>query len=273
MGGDRLFAKPREDTRARGCGTITLGGVETTTGVRGFIGSGHVISRYIEQEDGRVLKDYSFDDITIVHSRDSRSNLVRHLLGKVFKMPSFYQEGDRRIITTDAALVAYPYPTTPGCSLTWSGGDESFCLEDNGEEQIERLVPLTIRGTNGATHKVVGSQAVTEGLRILASGVMTGPIETIAKERQALILGVDTDVDGLFYEYVNYSEYADDYEGLRSVPGNSGAPVYTTPDEHGNVRMVGVLSGGGTDPAGNKIGIFFSPWNQVSDEFNLKPAW
>ena len=28
-------------------------------------------------------------------------------------MPSFYQEGDLRIITTDSALIAYPYPNNP----------------------------------------------------------------------------------------------------------------------------------------------------------------
>ena len=188
-------------------------------------------------------------------------------------MPSFYQEGDYRVIATDSALIAYPYPTTPGCSLTWSGGGESFCLEDNGEEQIERLVPLTIRGANGATHKVIGSQAVTEGLRILASGVMTGPVETIAKAGQVLIFGAGGGVDvtnGRYYEYINYSEYADDYQGLRSVRGDSGAPMYTAPDKNGNVRMVGVLSGALLINNVDK-GIVFSPWNQVSDEFNLKP--
>ena len=228
--------------------------------------------RLSEQEDGTWAQDYSFDDIITGHS-EHRSGRLRgsldYFLGKAFKMSSFYQEEDIRLITTDSALIAYPYPATPGCSLTWSGGDESFCLEDNGEEQIERLVPLAIRGANGATHKVIGSQAVTEGLRILASGVMTGPIESIAKADQILTLS-GVDIDGRYYEYTNYSEYADDYQGLRSVPGDSGAPIYTTPDRNGNVQMIGVLIGAFRI---NNVdeGIVFSPWNQVSDGLDLKP--
>ena len=112
---------------------------------------------------------------------------LQHFLGKVFQMPSFSVEGDKRLISTDAALVAYPHPKTAGCSLTWSGDGEDFCLDLGSSDYIERLVPLTIRGANGETYKVVGSQEPTEGLPIQVSGAVTGiPISSVAKGGQAL---------------------------------------------------------------------------------------
>ena len=267
MGGDvmfSLFIGDPDGEIPRGCGTITLGGVETTTGVRGFIASGHVVVRSTyDDETSRSIQDYSRTDTMIGHGRSAGFvRELQHFLGKVFQMPSFYMEGDKRLISTDAALVAYPHQATPGCSLTWSGDGEDFCLDQGSGDYIERLVPLTVRGANGETHKVIGSQEPTEGLPLRVSGAVTGtPISSVAKGDELLIGGTGNDVDGFYYEYVNYSL------GGKSTRGNSGAPIYTVPDADGNVRMVGVLSGSipGED------GIIFTSWKTVEEEFNLRP--
>ena len=266
MGGDVmliLFIGDPGGEVPRRCGTITLGGVETTTGVRGFIASSHVVvkSTY-DDETSRSIKDYSRTDTLIGHGRSAGFvNELQHFLGKVFQMPSFYVEGDKRLISTDAALVAYPHPKTPGCSLTWSGDGEDFCLDQRSSDYIERLVPLTIRGANGETYKVVGSQEPTEGLPIQVSGAVTGiPISSVAKGDRLLVGSGYNTTDGLFFEYINHSR------GGGTIGGDSGAPVYTVPDADGNVRIVGILIGhvGVDRPA-------FNSWKTVEEEFNLQP--
>ena len=284
MGGDIMFVEPFEDS-VRTCGTITLGGVETTTGVRGFIASGHVVVRNIEKEDGTWADDYSVTDALTGHSKHPVSWKLEHFLGKVFQMPSFYTEGDKRFLSVaeqvnaagrdkfvgweteedkrflsgDAALVAYPHQATPGCSLTWSGDGEDFCLDHGSGDYVERLVPLTVRGANGKTHKVVGSQEPTEGLPIRISGAVTGiPINSVARGDKLLVFGEDT--NGFFYAYINHSR------GGKSTRGNSGAPVYTVPDADGNVRIVGILIG-----RADVESLVFNSWKTVKDEFNLRP--
>ena len=124
---------------------------------------------------------------------------MHHFLGKVFQAPHFYQEGDRRILSVDASLVAYPHPKTPGCSLTWSGNEEEFCLDVGAGEHIDRLAPLQIRGANGAVYTVTGSQKVTEGLPVWFSGVMSGEVTNNLAKGDVLLLG-RSDVNGRFYE-------------------------------------------------------------------------
>ena len=270
MGGDTMFPLFIGDPGGeipRRCGTITLGGVETTTGVRGFIASGHVVVRSTyDDETARSIQDYSRIDTMIGHGRSAGFvRELQHFLGKVFQMPSFSTEGDKRFISTDAALVAYPHPKTAGCSLTWSGDGEDFCLDQGSSDYIERLVPLTVRGANGETYKVVGSQEPTEGLPIQVSGAVTGtPISSIAKGDE-LLLGSGYDTDGFYYEYVNYSL------GGKSTRGNSGAPVYTVPDADGNVRIVGILTGSFPDEDPSESTLIFTSWKKVRDEFNLRP--
>ena len=99
---------------------------------------------------------------------------IKYFLGKVFKMPGFRTEGEKKVLNVDAAFVAYPHPKTPGCSLTWSGDEEEFCLDPGHSDYIERLVPLTVRGKNGKTHKVIGSKEPTVGLDIQVIGSVSG---------------------------------------------------------------------------------------------------
>ena len=266
MGGDIMFSLFIGDPGGefpRRCGTITLGGVETTTGVRGFIASGHVVVRSTyDDETARSIQDYSRTDTMIGHGRSTGFFVkeLQHFLGKVFQMPSFSVEGDKRLISTDAALVAYPHPKTAGCSLTWSGDGEDFCLDLGSDDYIERLVPLTIRGANGETYKVVGSQEPTEGLPIQVSGAVSGvPVNSVAKGGR-LLLGSVYDANGIIYRYINHSR------GGGSVGGDSGAPVYTVPDADGNVRIVGILIG--------HVGVgrpTFNSWKTIEEEFNLRP--
>ena len=155
MGGDAMIVYPFDDDEAVGsCGTITLGGLETVTGEQGFVASAHVISGAFHPES------FTRTDVFVGHSESVGRGryLIEYFLGKVSKMPGFRTEGEKKVLNVDAAFVAYPHPKTPGCSLTWSGDEEEFCLDPGHSDYIERIVPLTIRGKNGKTHKVIGSK-------------------------------------------------------------------------------------------------------------------
>lgn len=65
--------------------------------------------------------------------------------------------GDKAYV--DAAFVKYPSPPTPNCSLAWQRDGESFCLDDTDQaDYIDRITPLTIRGKNSDTYRVIGSR-------------------------------------------------------------------------------------------------------------------
>ena len=88
-----------------GVGTITLGGVETIDGTRGFIGSGHVISHR------RNIRDF------ITNTRDAKLFAVHfsfeefsHLLGLAAKLPQMWMEGEQEVLEADAGFIAYPHP-------------------------------------------------------------------------------------------------------------------------------------------------------------------
>ena len=258
MGGDALYAVYGD--MGSSCGTITLGGVETQTGVRGFIVSAHTVAP-LAHKDNRWLDDYSRTDTLTGNSGGGR--YLHYFLGKVFKMPHFYQEGDERIQAVDAALVAYPHPTTPGCSLTWSGNKEEFCLDVGAGDYIERLAPLQIRGENGAVYTVVGSQSVTEGIPVWLSGVMSGVITNNNVITGRVLAGSSNEVGGVFYTPLHYTR------GERTTSGDSGSPIYTVPDADGTVRIVGILMGSFSHDG--RSGIAFGAWDDIEDTFDLKP--
>ena len=57
--------------------------------------------------------------------------------------------------------------------------------------------------------------------------------------------------------------------GQESLGSDSGSPIYTVPDRNGDVRIVGILTGG-VVVAGEDITIF-SSWNDVMKELDLQP--
>ena len=218
------------------CGTITLGGLETETGVHGFVVSAHVIAGAVgrNNQTGRNNQNYTTTDVFVGH--DVSGNSLSHFLGKVYRMPEIREmqseAGSYNLLPADAAFVAYPHPKTPGCSLTWSGDGEEFCLDVGAGEYIERVVPLTVRGADGTTHTVTGSKEPTEGLTVRFFGSVTGvPKENVVESTKVLTYNTG---------YNNYVTFA---LGSGGIGGDSGAPVYTAPDATGNVRIVGIVEG------------------------------
>ena len=170
MGGDALLNLSFDASNAGTCGTITLGGIETIDGTRGFVVAAHSLAETIRS-------DISSDPIDsfVGHSEDERYNL-HHLLGKPLRMPSTKIEGGKKILSVDAAFVKYPNPPTPNCSLAWQRDGESFCLDDTDQaDYIDRITPLTIRGRGRDTYRVVGSRRPTKGLEVTYSGATSGP--------------------------------------------------------------------------------------------------
>ena len=259
MGGDSLLAQPINNTAASGCGTITLGGLETTTGVSGFVIAAHVVAGTVAFGD--TPADYTKTDVLIAHSELKPSFKMKHFLGKVFRMPTFRTEGDKKILSVDAAFVAYPSPKTPGCSLTWTSDTEEFCLDPDQDEHIERVVPLSVRGEDNRVYTVVGSKEPTDGLAVRISGVVTGtPLK-------------GTVTGGRFLQGVggkDHYEYSYASVGDTSTAGNSGAPVYTVPNAAGNVHVVGILTGYFYTSDGRASS--FGSWSDVTQGLSLKPV-
>ena len=253
LGGDSLFAQEIRGGNVFfgffGCGTITLGGLETTGGVRGLVTAGH----NLDPRGSTTL--FTNTDIFVGHSVT-----IKYFLGKTFRTSSQRTESDGRILIleADAAFIAYPYPYTQGCSLTWRNRDnERFCFElGHGDHVVERVSPLTIRGKGDDIYTVVGSRQPTPGLRINISGASSRVGEEGEVRNKVLV--VESPGSGL-YLYVYVTTKND------TIPGDSGAPVYTIPDTNGTTHIVGVHGG--------KIreGSVFSSWDDVVKALDLKP--
>ena len=257
MGGDAMPVQLIGHPTVSSCGTITLGGLETETGVHGFVVSAHVIASAADRNN----RDFTITDVFVGH--DTTDNSLSHFLGKVYRMPEIHEmqseAGSYNLLPADAAFVAYPHPKTPGCSLTWSGDGEEFCLDVGAGEYIERVVPLTVRGANGTTHTVIGSKEPTESLTVRFFGSVTGvPKENVVESTKVLSHGT------------GYSNYANLALGSGAVGGDSGAPVYTVPDALGNVYILGVLRGS-ISLRDKRTGISFVSWSDVKEELDLKP--
>ena len=255
MGGDAMKVQDFDyDFGTTSCGTITLGGLETVTGEQGFVASVHVISGAFYPES------YTRIDAFVGHSRYKHSHKIKYFLGKVFKMPGFRTEGEKKVLNVDAAFVAYPHPKTPGCSLTWSGDEEEFCLDPGHSDYIERIVPLTVRGKNGKTHKVIGSKEPTVGLDMRVIGSVSGiPTNSTVSEGRILYN------KGNHYEY-SYHSFIDKLP----MSGDSGGPVHTVPDTAGNVHILGLMVG--VYPITNEEwGLVFDSWGDVTEGLGLKP--
>ena len=257
MGGDAMPVQPIGHQDILSCGTITLGGLETETGVHGFVVSAHVIAG----SAGRNNRNFTTTDVFVGH--DISGNSLSHFLGKVYRMPRLRKiqpevGSPYSLLPADAAFVAYPHPKTPGCSLTWSGDGEEFCLDVGAGEYIERVVPLTVRGENGTTHTVIGSKEPTEGLTVRFFGSVTGvPKENVVGRR------------GLSYKD-GYNNYVNLAPGSGGTGGDSGAPVYTVPDAAGNVHIAGIVNAT-FFLQGESAGITFASWSDVKEELDLKP--
>ena len=251
-----VYTNGRGD-KGTSCSTITLGGIETDTGERGFVMSGHSIA------DGAGLDAEGNSDYTSTHDLligDSYELIgfdlnLHHLIGKVFRMPTIRIEGDKKVIAADAAFAIYPNPKTPGCSLTWTVDQEEFCFDSGNDNYLERVAPLKIRGAGETVYTVIGSKEPAEGLEIWFSGAVSGtPKRGIGRIERLLTVH-----DSRHYVYSNYTT------GDIPLNGDSGSPMYTAPDTNGNTYVVGIVH------SRYGSGAVFSTWDDVEQGLKLKP--
>ena len=274
MAGDAALPRPitgtiLSTTGIYSCGTITLGGVETKDGTKGFVASGHVLSGVLYRING-----FTNTNILVGHSISHSEHVgpvytvyIERLLGKVLKRSNLRDEGDefydKNVLTADAAFVAYPRPKTARCSLTWESDGETFCL-DLGDNQIERVVPLKIRGRGRGVYTVVGSQEPEVGLALHLTGAVTGAnsISRMTTDRKILYRFPGT---GNVYKYSHIVPAPETV----TIIGDSGSPVYTAPDANGNVRIVGIH--GGRMVIDDMWHTFFTSWSDAAKALDLKP--
>ena len=255
IGGDAHLTQYIKEGSVTSCATITLGGIETIDGTRGFIVAAHSVTK----RDVGIGSDTT--DILIGHTKYKTSQKLRLLLGKVHRLPTVRTEGEEKIIV-DVAFVKYPHPHTPGCSLTWRDGGEAFCLDDTDQDNyVERVSPLVIRGRNGDIYRVTGSQKPTRGLKVTYSGAVTGPSNKTGTVGEKILV---------FSREEGISEYTYSIDpSLGTQFGDSGSPIYTVPDTNGNVHVVGVYTG--NLYSANKERGLFSSWEEAAENLNLKP--
>ena len=262
MAGDIMLPQPLKGkildrTGVYACGTITLGGVEAKDGTKGFVVSGHVITG--GQHD---IDDLTNTDVLTGHGTYMKNFDMGRLLGKVHKTSVIRNEGDEKIWIADAAFVAYPRPKTSGCSLTWNGHGETFCL-DLGGNQTERVVPMKIRGRGKEVYTVVGSQKPSKGLVLQMTGTVSGVIETNPMTTNRKVL------TGIYNDTLYIYNHSTPAKQLHTTFGDSGSPVYTTPDSDGNVRIVGVYRG--DIYINDTLEFVFDSWHDVTDALDLEP--
>ncbi len=264
MGGDYELVN-QKDIGFGSAGTITLGGLETTSGVPGFVVSAHVVA----PDKPNRYEDFAAGYNTFVGQR-SAAYTFRHLLGKVFRMPTIERkmlEGAQRdLLIADAAFVAYPQLMKSGCQETYKEYDEfedrEYCLDaDPDDTFLERVAPLKIRGEGDTTYTVTGSKEPTDGKTIWLTGGKTG----VDKGRQIVNGGGKLLTFGR--GYVRFTYHAN---GDLLIGGDSGSPVYTKPDASGNTNILGILVGGYYNSEEDK-GVFFSAWSDVEKALDLKP--
>ena len=273
MGGDPLRGhfraseqNYRTDKPTRDAATLTLGGLTTADGTKGFVMSGHGASNTFDFLKGFQLGE---TDSFIFGGYDKRTRTFpfKTFLGKVMQLPNLREREGKpsTAFYADAAFVAYPSLATTNCSLTWTGDDtdRTYCLDLGRGEQIETVTPLAIRGKHNAMYTIIGSQSPTMGLEVMFSGGTSGAAaEGNRVTSGAILTWIEKDEGG----------YHDTYDmdgGQDSLGSDSGSPIYTVPDRDGNVRIVGILVGG-VIVAGEDITIF-SSWNDVMKEFDLQP--
>ena len=285
MAGDAMLPRPlkgkiRDRTGVYSCSTITLGGVETRDGTKGFVVSGHGITD-IDSAGKRkyIVEDQIANGILIGHGEYMKNFDIGRFLGKVLKASNIKSEGSKKVLGADAAFVAYPRLKIAGCSLTQRSNGETFCL-DLGGDQIERTAPLKIRGKGKEVYTVVGSQQPQKGVEVWLTGAVSGAVDKNLVTSGRKVLS-NTYGSESVYRYmhtipVGSIESNDDIDKIRpTVVGDSGAPIYTVPDENGNTRIVGILQGlsfiGGGD--GRVLKVVFSSWDDVTEALDLEPIY
>ncbi len=264
MGGDRVFNRvPGDDAAGFGCSTLTLGGVETVGGKKGFVMSAHAVDREnLEQTGGLVAASL-------------KGSTFSKYLGRVDRMPFVWKDNvtggseKESVILADAAFVEYPYSNVCSRLIAEKSGVgvvaqkvQNLCFQ---YEYIDRVQSKKIRGDK-EIYSVVGSEVVEIGDRVRISGAVQGELagSTTAKGSVAGELLYSDKVSGA-HSYVFL------YTGSLMQDGDSGAPVYTEPNAENEVEIVGLHIGSMKHPSREFVFGVFSSWRDVQGTLGLRP--
>ena len=264
MGGDNLITRQvlRESVSLS---TISLGGIETRDGLRGFIGCGHIV---VEANSAKGFASSEVIYALAYHHRNANQPdlTATHipLIGRVAAVPRVLVH-DAFDVSVDAAFFAYPREPVADCTMNQNdeATGERFCLDFGIINQVERVQPLTIRGKGNAVYTVVGSCEPTAGLEVWISGMAS------RRDGRDVIEGGTVDPSGrqiIESDTGAKRQYLVETEFLVTGSDNGG-PVYTVPDAHDHVRIVGIVNG----RVEEENFTVFSSWQDITDTLNLKP--
>ena len=251
VGGDRVVPRTNSKNVSISCGTITVGGVTTKDGKRGFVTSAHVV------DDNKVAVQTN-SDIWVGHRSSKLGQPVYTPLGRVDDMPfswSFVKDGANLrqgddTILADAAFVEYPRTK---CAQYWGG----YCFKYT---YAETVIPSKVR-----TYTVEGSQLPRVGLAIRAFGATTRQ-ERVGAVKTGKMLWSPSSYGGIATYVYYYTQSVD------SVFGDSGGPIYTTPTTGNKVKLVGIHVGAVKVNTANglvRYGVF-SSWKDVEKTLSLE---
>ena len=262
MGGDFVSFKTTY-AESTFIGTISLGGVETVDGIQGFVTAAHNVVPYLNLSRLQSHYDYTTAGKTRLSKPIAGRWIIWKLLGQTYTLPKVSEtDGGKYQIDGDVALIAYPWQSLEDCIRMWEGDAGTFCVKGNsGDDQIETVLPLTIRGKCGNTYKVTGSEKPKEGLDLWMSGGVSGIHDKmlIKSDRKMLIERGDG-LDIFLHTLSSETE---------PIGGDSGGPIYTVPDADGNVLIVGMVYGTWNEPDRTTT-VFFTSWEDTEEILDLK---
>lgn len=254
-GGDRVIPRTNTSTTPISCGTITLGGLETQNGEKGFLTAAHVVDQSTPGFDN--------DGVWAGHRKSGAVTLTP--LGRVSIMPftwDFVVSGTTKrsggnTVLADAAFVEYPQAS---CAKRWS----PYCFEYNYTETVRSKRILNLSGSNtyttSSTYRVDGSQTPYRGLPVRSVGATTR-VERVGSITTGKMLWSPTVRNIRTYVY-HFTETP------LGEAGDSGSPVYTVPNANNYVKLVGIYIGETT--LGGQSYSVLSSWDDVKETLNLK---
>ena len=225
-----LYFDKNNQTQASS-GSIGLGGVETTDGRHGFIGSYHVTAESINNPVYREIKT---------------NGNKEQLLGTVTRDTVLNTK------TTDSMFMQYPV----GCSAV----DQQQNLCAPTAKYVPIVEPMKIyRGSNTA-YTVTGEATLNASNTVTWVGATHG-VKTGTYTTKIMTITLNE-------LSINLSTIVASSSSGESANGDSGGPVFVADSSH-NAKFAGIIVGHNT--ATNIHETYFSLWSNIKDDLGLKP--
>ena len=217
--------------------SIGLGGLNTTSGVEGFIIAGHAVGH---GSTGKVIAHELTDtDDSIQYTKP---------LGVVAINNSVTSSN---YLTADVAFVEYPRE----CIVTAT----QLCYGETGNYK-ETVKPFQVFKSNGKTYAVTSYSGYP---------IRNSAVNTIASATQTLLSGtINDNFQRVLLPEGHYSYVA--LATFNAREGDSGGPVFLTPNADDEIEFAGIIMGTVSKNDVNYTG--FVPWYKIRSDLGLQSS-